>query len=241
MKYREQDVVKAGGKIGVVVQVSQKPDEPDATYRVEFSAEEGGGWFEPEQMELYQHNLLRRLALWMMGISCAALLGMQLARWSLMERITIPLEASLEVGVVLVFLVSIVVSTAFVPRRRIYWPFLLHVGIGMVVLMFPFSSVVMSWNYNWHLEERQAVVQLVETGKLGQNDGLVKLPEPYRDLSSGGEVLVQRESGATKVLFYTFHGLDSFGGFLYKSDGRYPFGMGTEIEEKDDRWYWVAE
>lgn len=65
-----------------------------------------------------------------------------------------------------------------------------------------FNGCVWPFDETW--SRRQEVVEMVLSGEREApfDSGTVRLPDEYRDLADGGEVIVQRDSGSVMIVFW---------------------------------------
>lgn len=96
------------------------------------------------------------------------------------------------------------------------------------------------------LKPREEVVELARAERLSataHNFHLKSLPTRYSHLSDGGEIIVEKPKGNTKVFFYTFRGmLSGSHGFLYAADDRptmYEEPRPVRVERLAPHWYWI--
>lgn len=120
-----------------------------------------------------------------------------------------------------------------------------------IVLIVPFTDIMLELDFRSNLQKRMEVVGMVECGALASLDRrgtqLVALPPGYREVSrGGGEILVERNGGRTVVFFYTYRGvLGRRSGFMYRSDDTDPgveaFGDRLiQVIRKEPHWHFTA-
>ncbi len=72
------------------------------------------------------------------------------------------------------------------------------------------------------LQRMKHVVSDIEADRLTSADtayAIISLPDEYRDLSAGGEIVVSRESGFFEVVFFTRRGVvDDYEGVIFTAD-----------------------
>lgn len=137
---------------------------------------------------------------------------------------------------------------AEVLKRKAYTPLLIiSLTIGMA-LFFPFTQITLELDFMMNLKARNAVVTLIESGKLqpeAERPHLIKLPWYCRNLSKGGgEVVIEKFDGQEYYLFYTFRGIiDNYSGFVHITDGSPPGSMYRyyyQVEKMYDGWYYCS-
>jgi hypothetical protein len=197
------------------------------------------------------------IALYFSIVSSVLLILINTFRWDLIEILTVFLEPFLELFIILMFLVSMISSVVYFIRHmrkerfRSIIPFTISIITILIVWFVPFTNIILTWDFNMNLKDREKVVSMINSGELvsnvSHNKSLIALPKEYAHLSKGGgEVIVEREGDRLKVLFFTFRGvLDGFSGFVYISDdsGLQEGGFSTDflqIEKKKEHWYWAA-
>jgi hypothetical protein len=183
-----------------------------------------------------------------------------LFRWTLVEYLTPFLEPLLEIGVGILFLVSLIWSTVHLIRRRhdglatAFLPVAVNTVAALIVVFVPFTELTTNLNFRFRLNDRMAVVNDVLAGKYqnqiqsaGGRGDLIALPARLSGLSSsGGEIVRFHRQSDTLVLFFDYRGiLDSFSGFVYSTDDLPPgpgdFGAKFfEIERLRKNWFWVS-
>jgi hypothetical protein len=125
-----------------------------------------------------------------------------LFRWTLVEYLTPFLEPLLEIGVGILFLVSLIWSTVHLIRRRhdglatAFLPVAVNTVAALIVVFVPFTELTTNLNFRFRLNDRMAVVNDVLAGKYqnqiqsaGGRGDLIALPARLSGLSSsGGEI-----------------------------------------------------
>ena len=93
-----------------------------------------------------------------------------------------------------------------------------NVGVLLILLFAPLTSVWVSYNFSKYSLERSSVVAQVEAGTLVPDTTMgIRLNGKLRAVSDGGEVLADQRLGA--VFFFTFKGFsDNYAGFVYIKD-----------------------
>ncbi|WP_239696684.1 hypothetical protein [Paenibacillus oryzisoli] len=119
----------------------------------------------------------------------------------------------------------------------------------LLYFFFPFTQLMINLDFAVNREERQEVLQLIESEKISPNvsynNSIIHLPEKYQHLSKGGGDILIEDNGQ-EVFFFTFRGiLDNFSGFIYSSYDQEPqnedFGGDyKEVKRIDKNWYWVS-
>lgn len=214
-------------------------------------------------MEAVKQPMQRRklsVALKLSLSALAAALFIGFFRWTLIEYLTVFLEPPLEIGVGLLFVVSLIWSVLYVIRKRQLGlamasaPLVINVATVLIVVLVPFTPLTISLNFRFYLGIRTKVVNDVLAGKYenrvrnaGVRGDLIPLTDTVPSLSSaGGEVVRLRRAHGTLVLFFDYRGiLDSFSGFVYSSDDAPPAaddfgGNFFEIERLRKNWFWVS-
>jgi hypothetical protein len=183
-----------------------------------------------------------------------------LFRWTLVEYLTPFLEPLLEIGVGILFLVSLIWSTVHLIRMRhdglatAFLPVAVNTVAALIVVFVPFTELTTNLNFRFRLNDRMAVVNDVLAGKYqnqiqsaGGRGDLIALPARLSGLSSsGGEIVRFHRQSDTLVLFFDYRGiLDSFSGFVYSTDDLPPgpgdFGAKFfEIERLRKNWFWIS-
>lgn len=130
-------------------------------------------------------------------------------------------------------------------RRKAYLPLAVNAIALVLLLKFPFLNVWLTANDTLMRSARQEVVSLVQAGKLTSTDasGTLQLPPTYAHTSEGSEI--QQEGNS--ILFFTFRGIDNYGGFVYAPEGPAPqvgeikfYGKVVQVENFGDGWYWIS-
>jgi len=191
----------------------------------------------------------------------ASLLVVKLFRWELLDLLTVFLEPLMELGVIVCFLISLVLSVIhFIKTVRMSLlsacsPIALNLAALALAVTIPFLSFDLTMDdlkrdLNANLEKREKIVSMIQSGELRPNaaphSNLISLPFEYRHLSrGGGEVMLIGGGDRLEIFFFTFRGvLDNFSGFIYASDGRVsPSDFNSEfrqIEKLKENWYWVS-
>jgi hypothetical protein len=102
-------------------------------------------------------------------------------------------------------------------------------------------------DFQQRLKQRQEIIALARAEKLPaapHNFHLKRLPNRYSYLSDGGEIIVEKPKGNTKVFFFTYRGLLTGGcnGFIYARDDQptmYEFPRLVRVERLAPHWFWV--
>lgn len=129
-------------------------------------------------------------------------------------------------------------------------PIIVQLAAFILVSLVPFGDIAVNLDFKLKFSDRMKVVQMIETGELKPNlardQSLILLPAEYSSLSDGGEIIVERENGVTKVFFYTVRGMrDNFSGFIFRSDALKPSnedfdGDFKRIEKFRDHWFYAV-
>lgn len=111
------------------------------------------------------------------------------------------------------------------------------------------------WNFRSRFDRRHELVRVAAAGALHKKYSgpcdcyYAELPEGFRNLSAGGEVLVSKHGSGYSVTFFVWRGFyfpdDNYNAFIYRSDSDPP-RTGTEdtdrftsIEPIQPNWYFV--
>jgi hypothetical protein len=95
-------------------------------------------------------------------------------------------------------------------------------------------------------DEREEIIKMVESGTLNSSTGLTKLPYKYKNLSDGGEIVIERNENEILILFFTYRGmLDNFSGYVYSSNDQKPIqndfdGDIKQVEKMEKNWYFIG-
>lgn len=134
--------------------------------------------------------------------------------------------------------------------RKLGWkafgPLAVNILIFFAILHFPFEDISIALNFKLYLSGREKVVSMIQAGELTPNgdNRLISLPQKFKYLSNGGEVLVEQNGENLKVFFFTYQGvLDNFMGFAFISDNtplvNDSFGGDFKtIKKEKDHWFW---
>lgn len=145
-------------------------------------------------------------------IGSMIILLLNIYRFTLADILTSFIAPFIEILGYIIFLIcSLIVFVYFVVsksfnRARRGIPFLLNLIIFILVLIVPFTSIVLDLDYRFNKEEREDVVRMVLDGTLkpnvSDNEKLIRLPEEYKKLSKGGgEIVVQGYGQSDQILF----------------------------------------
>lgn len=131
-------------------------------------------------------------------------------------------------------------------------PFAVCVATLAALAYVPFTQIWLQTNFWWHRTSRERIVARVEAGELvpnvAHNARLIALPREARNVSAGGEIVVDQGGDGTYVLFLTLRGFrHTFSGFLHVPKG----GDAAKFFEFEDepprqavrygeQWYFVA-
>lgn len=125
-------------------------------------------------------------------------------------------------------------------------PLLINLFTLIIIQFVPFAVIWEEMSFQMNSSRYHKVVELVETGQLPlAADGSAALPLSYRDLSQSGRIYVEKQNGATNVLFISSRQTGSgVEGFLYRSDGLPPHdefgGNWRYLAEKRPFWFYCA-
>lgn len=190
------------------------------------------------------------------SLSSVMLILIQMLRWSLIETITPFLEPVIEVVLYGFFLATFIWAIIYFIKngksigKCAIIPFLIHVITLIIVCLVPFTTILINLDFSFNYADRQKIISLVESDNLkidsSKGNSLVELPSKYKHLSSGGEIIVERNSSSTSILFYTYRGvLENFSGFIYSSDSGFlqeeKFNSDyKQIIKFREHWFWVS-
>lgn len=189
-------------------------------------------------------------------IGSMIILLLNIYRFTLADILTSFIAPFIEILGYIIFLIcSLIVFVYFVVsksfnRARRGIPFLLNLFIFILVLIVPFTSIVLDLDYRFNKEEREDVVRMVLDGTLkpnvSDNEILIRLPEEYKKLSKGGgEIVVQVYGQSDQILFFAYRGiLGNMAGFIYTANDSAPnemlFGGDfMEVKKLNKNWYSV--
>lgn len=196
-----------------------------------------------------------------MAIATAGIvLFVSFCRWTLVEFLTPFLEPILEIGIGVLFLISLIWSVVHFVRfirskpGKAVVPLGINMATGLVVVFVPFTLLTTNIDFRLLYSARMSVVGDVLAGKYdnkvesaGARGDLIPLSGTRSYLSSGGgEIVRLRSPERTLILFFDYRGvLDSFSGFVYSSDDQAPgkddfLGNFVEIDRLRKNWFWVA-
>jgi hypothetical protein len=181
-------------------------------------------------------------------------------RWKITELLTPFLMPLMEMGIGLIFLLSLICSFVHLVRQRknlpkSVYPLTVNIATFLIVWFVPLDWIATRADFKLHYAGRMAVVSDVVAGKydgpgeltVTTRGDLINLPGAFSNLSAGGGMIMRRRSPArTLIFFYDFRGiLDSFSGFVYSSDDSPPRDADFNAQffqvvrlQKD--WYWAS-
>jgi hypothetical protein len=120
-------------------------------------------------------------------------------------------------------------------------------GAWVLSKHYPRPALRTDADFRRYRDQLETLVALARAEQFPPADGnrhLRQLPAEYRHLSDGGEIVVEKPAGNTKVLFFTCRGLLSgSSGFLYTADDQvsmYEFRKFGPTEKKAPHWYRVV-
>lgn len=136
-------------------------------------------------------------------------------------------------------------------KHRNWKPVLIQLVTVIALFLIPFDKITLDNNFQTKLADRQEIIEMIAEEELlpnvSYNESLIRLPDSYRNLSSGGgEVVMEETDAGLTILFFTFRGvMDNFSGFVYVQDGGKPpkdvFGNDAqEITKIQDNWYYLG-
>ncbi|MFQ5419067.1 MAG: hypothetical protein ACE5EY_01765 [Anaerolineae bacterium] len=151
-----------------------------------------------------------------------------------------PLFDSLYFALIALILASFLYLTLRVNNRikQAAVPLIINLSTLLIVRFVPFGGLWQDLRFEWNQARYQAVVDLVESGKIQPNElGEIPLPWQYRRLSAGGVIQVDTSDEVTKILFLTNSSSPTnFAGYVYHADNLPP-----KSGEFDGRWRYVAQ
>lgn len=123
-------------------------------------------------------------------------------------------------------------------------PLMLQLAILPIVFVLPLEQLWLTYNFHRHLPDRQQVVELIATKRLGS--GMFALPDAYQATSMGGhEVQVLSWQGNSYVLFFTMQIFGGAAGFIYSENNIPPpdaLFAGYQVVQKrpiQPHWYYI--
>ncbi|WP_420628260.1 hypothetical protein [Candidatus Leptofilum sp.] len=125
-------------------------------------------------------------------------------------------------------------------------PLLINIVTFLILWFVPFTSLWLEFEFKLNKSQYDEIVLMVENEQIQPGEiGLAQLPPGYENVSRGGQIIIQKENGVTSVFFFTFRGvLDSFSGYMYRSDDTPPpknfIGDWFQIERKESHWFFCA-
>lgn len=182
-------------------------------------------------------------------MSSLLLIFIALYQWTLVDLVTPFFMPLVWLVVFVIFAASMIMSLVIRIIIKTWKPFVIHIAALLLYFFFPFNQVVIQVDFSKHLEEREEVIRLIESGKIkpniSYNESLIHLPDEYQYLSKGGGDIML-EAQENRVFFFTYRGvLDHFAGFIYspmdqKPTNDYFDGDYFEIKKMRENWYWVS-
>lgn len=171
-----------------------------------------------------------------------------LFRWPLIDLLTPFLMPFFEIIIYGIFLVIFIYSVVYLLKNKRPFPIILN--LITIVLIFSLPMLVIKWDFNRKLMEREEIISMIETGDLSSLSGSITLPNKYKKLSlGGGEIKVEKIDDKINIFFFMNRGItDNFSGFMYKSGAGNPvidqfngdLGIsGGEFKKIKDHWFWV--
>ncbi|OMF29413.1 hypothetical protein BK133_17920 [Paenibacillus sp. FSL H8-0548] len=170
-------------------------------------------------------------------------------QWTLVDWVTPFLMPLVWLVVFVIFVATMIMSLVIRIINKTWKPFAIHIAALLLYFFFPFNQVVIQVDFSKHLEEREKVIRLIESGKINPNvtynESLIQLPDEYQHLSKGGGGIMI-EATDNRVFFFTYRGvLDHFAGFIYSPTDQKPTndyfnGDYHEIKKMRENWYWVS-
>jgi hypothetical protein len=181
-------------------------------------------------------------------------------RWKITEYLTPFLMPFLEMGIVLVFLLSVVCSLVHLFRHRgelpkSSYPLLANIAAFLIMWFVPADWITTRADFRLNYSRRMEVVSDVLARKYDTQGArttttsgdLIALPSELSGLSAGGGMIMRRQTQErTLIFFFDFRGiLNSFSGFVYSSDDSPPRDADFnarffEIVRLQKNWYWAS-
>ncbi|MYL32572.1 hypothetical protein GLW08_16655 [Pontibacillus yanchengensis] len=168
--------------------------------------------------------------------------------WQVIGFVSLLLLSPFLVVLAIVHIMLVVWAVVVLIRKRNWRPILVHV-ITIVVLFIPFNNMMVHVKFNMNKSDFKKVVEMVESKELEPNvpnqPTLIKLPDSYDHLSSGGgEIRIKDNGNQLSILFYRNRGiLDNYTGYLYAEDSSDfgEFGLErNDVNQLEDYWYYVT-
>lgn len=147
-------------------------------------------------------------------------------------------------GAALVWSIVYIFCQVKVKKVRAFLPLIMNAIAVVILWYFPFVEVWLNVNFMTMESARTEVVALVKSGQLIANkNGQVSLPSAYQLTSDDGQISVDKND----ILFYTFRGIDNYGGFIYIPNNLEPrqgdivfHGKAMEVKKFKQQWFWVS-
>ena len=192
-----------------------------------------------------------KMIFWLAITSSSFIISLQFFQWKIIEIITpflMPFVWLLAYGFFLgVFIVTII----WLIMQKDWKPFGVLLITIILLFLIPFNQIEIDRDFKVNKSERDEVISKIQDGSfkpnVSYNSSLIHLPHEYEHLSKGGgDIVIEKQSENTSILFFTFRGvLDSFSGFVYSPNDQKPqlgsFGGDfKEIVKIDENWYFVS-
>ncbi|ULT59479.1 hypothetical protein L1999_13545 [Neobacillus drentensis] len=170
-------------------------------------------------------------------------------QWYLVDKITEFLMLPVWLVIFGFFIFITVKVTIHLFKNKDWKPLTIQLITILLWLYFPFTQVILDFDFKSNRTEREEVVQMVKNGTLKPNisydPSIIQLPKQYHRLSKGGgEIVIEKNNDL--ILFFTYRGiLDNFSGFVYSPYSKKPShndfdGDFKQIEKLDEHWYFVG-
>jgi hypothetical protein len=192
-------------------------------------------------------------------ISFVLCVGVAILKWSIIDHFSlfffIPLSICFGIVWIVSFISSFVVLTKCktIGKKAAMLPLSINIMTLVIILFVPLTKFWIKFDYWWYINEREKVIELIQSGVLSpnvnHNKSLIALPSSFPNISSGGNEVVVKEYNHNKyIFFYTFRGiLDNYSGFLYVPKTGDPRQFSdldeenvTELIKFDENWYYCS-
>jgi energy-coupling factor transporter transmembrane protein EcfT len=166
--------------------------------------------------------------------------------WNIIDIITPFLIGPVWLAVFGFFIWVTVYAIKDLIKNKNWKPIPIQMITVLLVFFFPFTDVILDINFKIKKDEREEIIKMVETETLKSSAGLTKLPDKYKNISDGGEIVIERNDNDNLILFFTYRGmLDNFSGYVYSPNDQKPVqndfdGEIKQIEKIENNWYFVG-
>ncbi|WP_138416636.1 hypothetical protein [Aquibacillus sediminis] len=192
----------------------------------------------------------RSVMFWLAIFASVLLLVFKFFEWQLVGLFTVFFLPVIWLVFYGFFIVAGVLSIVQWVRKKDWKPVTVIAVTTLLVFLIPFHQLAIQTDFYWNKQKRLEVIEQIDNQTLepnvSHNDTLIELPTKYRSLSSGGDVVLEKQSDRLSVLFFTSRGvLDNFSGFVYSENGEEPdrrdFGGDfKEIVPMGEKWFFVS-